>query len=298
MDVEVESTGDEHTMETLSAAAILFAGVSVLLLSIFTQPRGSWPGLWGSLPQTPTEVAGKYEREWAPRSRCCPDKSASEKQDPRGESIVYTIAFTVVIGWILVTAAWFFALGVDSELAVYHSDRFVHASLLVGGALALFALSIFPFRFGTPCYLWITTFLLASAHICVLWAEATFMPFSYPGVAVWLTAGIAFSLLNGWILYCASLTYGMAISAANPIEETRRPQSYETFSPFIPVFFAFYSMIAGIVAPSPALCMWFLVVLLFYAPRNSFLTVAIVLSVVGIVSAALRIASMRGLFGD
>ena len=295
MDTEIASTGKAHTIATLSAAAILFAGVCVLLLSICTQPRGDWPGLWFKLPNTPTEVAARFEREWSPRSVCCPDKSASDGQDRRGSSPMYTIAWFVVIGWILVTAAWFFALGVDGELAVFHSDGFVHASLLIAGSLALFALWIFPFRFGTPCYLWTATILLAAAHVCVVRAEVTLQPWTYPGVAIWMTAGMAFSLLNGWILYSASLTYGMAISSANPIDATRRPQAHETFTPFVPVFFSLYTAIAGIIIPSPALAVWFVIVLLFYAPKMPFLTAAISISCVGIASSALRVASLRGL---
>ena len=88
MDEEVKTAATAHTVEVLSSALILFAGVCVFLAAVFTQPRNNWDGLFPAAWPSATEVAGRYEQAWSPRSRLFPSANAPEESDPRGKSPV------------------------------------------------------------------------------------------------------------------------------------------------------------------------------------------------------------------
>ena len=293
MDEEVKTAGTAHTVEVLSSALILFAGVCVFLAAVFTQPRNNWDGLFPAAWPSATEVAGRYEQARSPRSRLFPSANAPEESDPRGKSPVYWIATSVVVAWTLATAVWYFVLGVDTVLLVYRSDRFVHASFYIAGAFALCGLWFVPFRQATPCYLWLAFLLLAVAHVLCIAAETTFQPWTYPGTGLWLFSGLGYSLTSGWILYGASLTYGMAIARDSSPNGTQRPYKPGQSYSFVAVFVCLYAMIASIALPSPVLSFWFVVVLLLYVPREPFLVGAVVLSLIGILSSVLRVLALR-----
>tara|TARA_B110001452_G_scaffold254198_1_gene245539 strand:+ start:1683 stop:2573 length:891 start_codon:yes stop_codon:yes gene_type:complete len=295
MDEEVTTAGTPHTVEVLSSALILFAGVCVFLAAVFTQPRGNWDGLFPAAWPSVTEVAALYEQAWSPRSRLFPSADARPEDDPRGRSPVYWIATSVVVAWTLATAVWYFVLGVDTVLLVYRSDRFVHASFYIAGAFALCGLWFVPFRQGRPCYMWLAFLLLAVAHVLCLAAEVTFQPWTYPGTGLWLFSGLGYSLTSGWILYGASLTYGMAIASDSAPDGTQRLFGPGHSYSFVAVFVCLYAMIASIALPSPALPFWFVVVLLLYVPREPFLMVAVVISLIGIVASVFRVLALRGI---
>ena len=294
MDVEIETEGEKHGIETLSAGLILLSGIFFLLLLLCLQKKGNLDGFF-ALPFLVDEVRGRWEREWSPRSICCPSKDASDRTDPRGKGPVYLIAWTVIIGWLFTTSIWFFVLFANQDLVAYHVDRSVRASVLVTSALCLHGVSYIPLRVGTPCYLWVSFFLLLSAHLCVLIAETTLNPWGYPGVGIWLTAGVGFSLYSGWSLYLSSLSYGMAISASYPIDQTRRPNSDDTFYPFVPLFFSLYASIAACILPSPGLPFWFFFVLVFFGIRLPLLTASCVIALLGVMGSVIRIVVLRGL---
>ena len=143
--------------------------------------------------------------------------------------------------------------------------------------------------------MWLAFLLLAVAHVLCLAAEVTFQPWTYPGTGLWLFSGLGYSLTSGWILYGASLTYGMAIASDSAPDGTQRLFGPGHSYSFVAVFVCLYAMIASIALPSPALPFWFVVVLLLYVPREPFLMVAVVISLIGIVASVFRVLALRGI---
>ena len=297
MEEELSAVNTPHTSESLSAAAVLFAGVGLFLVCALTQPRRNWTDVWSCLPHSPKQVAAKFERLWSPRSGVGPRASADPADDPKGESPVYLIAGAITTGWTLATAVWFLYLAGDDELVVMRSERFARAASYVGVAYVMCALWFVAFRMGTAPFLWLASLLLLIAHALCFAAEVHMDAFTYPGKGLWFFAGFAYSLTNGWVLYGFSLTYGMAIAAdTSAADGTRRPDEEETFYPIVPVIVSVYAAVVAIALPSPGLPFWFLVVLSCWAPWAPCLVCANASAAVGVLGASVRVFQARGLF--
>ena len=282
MNEELEVNADEGVVAVGSAAGVLFAGCVILLIFAFGQ------GLF-AFQETILEIASRLRREWSP------GREETPLLDPgkRGESPVYALAWGTIVTWLVATAVWLFVLAIDDGLRFYRSDRLFMSSLYVACALVLSGLWTLVFRFGTTCYLWMSTLILLFAHGLCVAAEQLLNPFSYPGVAIPLTWGVAVSLLSGWLLFGASLNYGMAVASMSA-RETMPAEPNERRCSIPVLVFALYAMIGGIAYPSPALSLWFFFSLFFFTPRkHAFLWWVIGMGVVGVFGGVLRVLLER-----
>ena len=184
-------------------------------------------------------------------------------------------------------------LAIDDGLRFYRSDRLFMSSLYVACALVLSGLWTLVFRFGTTCYLWMATLMLLFGHGLCVAAEQLLNPFSYPGVGIPLTWGVSVSFLSGWLLFGASLNYGMAVASMSA-RETMPAQPNERRCSIPVLVFALYALIGSIAYPSPAFSFWFFFSIVFFTPRkHAFLWWVVGMGVVGVLGGVLRVLLER-----
>ena len=313
------------------AGFVLLLGVAVLA-SFAYMGRGErdddgQPDLLGSRV-TVREITSRYRTTWAP-SRLCVSIAAHQRGDEG--SPVYGLAWGFLGAWLACTGVFLIVAGAFDQIAVVRAQRHLDAAICVALALGLCAVWVPVFRLhskspkevqqalgrraavpsneplpdraqleeGKSLFLWIAFALLVAAWTLALLATTQIEAWTLPGpqYATMVFVAPGYGLLTGWLLFAASLNFGIAYCADSCPDGVRAvpsegsPYAYRA-SPW-PVAVAAVATAAAVSVPDPAQPVPLVLALLLFAPPYAANRWAAALGVFGVALGAARVWMLR-----
>ena len=316
------------------AGFVLLLGVSVLA-SFAYMGRGEVDDdgrsdLFGSRV-TMREITARYRTTWAPSKLFV---SIAEHQRGDEGSPVYGLMWGFLIAWLACTGVFLVIVGAFDQIKVVRAQRHLDATICVALALGLCAVWVPVFRLhskspkevaaiqrtlrrqapvasdeplpdrtqleeGKSLFLWVAFFILVAAWTLALLATVQIEAWTLPGpqYGTMLFVAPGYGLFTGWLLFAASLNFGIAYCADSCPDGVRAvpsegsPYAYRA-SPW-PIAVAGVAAAAAVSIPDPTQPVPLGVAILLFAPPYAANRWAAALGAFGIALGALRVWMLR-----
>ena len=331
----MEDVLDTSTSLVVAGFVLLF-GVSVLA-SFAYMGRGEvnddgQSDLFGSRV-TMREITSRYRTTWAPSKLCV---SIDEHQSGDEGSPVYGLVWGFLIAWLACTGVFLVIAGAFDAIKVVRAQRQLAAAICVALALGLCAVWVPVFRLhskspkevaaevaaiqrklrirassvaplpdrtkleeGKSLFLWIAFFILVAAWTLALLATVQIEAWTLPGpqYGTMLFVAPGYGLFTGWLLFAASLNFGIAYCADSCPDGVRAVPSegspYAYRASAWPIAFAAVAAGAAISIPDPVQPVPLVFAILLFAPPYANNRWAAALGAFGVALGALRVWMLR-----
>lgn len=290
--------------------------------------RGGAADLFGFTVTIP-QVESAYRTSWAP-SHFLPKKSDHVPMDPDlGGSVVYVVVWMFLVVWMLMTGIFFILCGSIGSIEIYREEMQLRSSIFVCVSLILCAIWTVVVRIGSSTeeekrghkdrgdaslgsvavaradnrnkevYIEMATAVLVVAWLLSLlatvWTQAWTLPGNQYGMLVFVAPG--YGILTGWLLYAASISFGVAYSARSYPDGVKSPPDGNTDGMYnasvLPVAVSVVLLVCATAIPDPAQPLPFVVIVLLFTPKSRENLLAVTIGVCGVVLGTFRIFELR-----
>lgn len=287
------------------------------------------PDLFGSRVAV-RDVTSRYRTTWAPSRLCISIEDHQRRRGGDEGSPVYGLVWAFLLAWLACTSVFLVIVGAFEKIKIVRAREHLDAAICVALSLGLCAVWLPVFRLhskspkevaevqrtlrrggderlpdrtaleaGKSLFLWISFFILVAAWTLVLLATVQIEAWTLPGpqYGTMLFVAPGYGLLAGWLLFAASLNFGIAYCAdscpdgVGAVPREGSPYAYRA-SPW-PIAFAAVAAGAAISIPDPAQPLPLVLAVLLFSPPYAANRWAAALGTFGIVLGAWRVWMLR-----